>query len=203
MPVDEPDGAIAVVPANEARWEDLQRVFGARGAAAWCQCQRYKLRPREAFRNFPVEERAERLRRQTGCGDPAAGSTSGLVAYLAGEPVGWCAVEPRPAYESLVRNARVPWEGREEDRGDAGVWAITCFVTRVGFRRRGVSRALATAAVAFARERGARALEAYPIVRTDVLAEELHVGTVGVFEAAGLAEVSRPTPRRLVMRIDF
>ena len=195
--------AIAVVPANEARWEDLQRVFGTRGAAAWCQCQRYKLRPREAFRNFPVEERAERLRRQTGCGDPAAGSTSGLVAYLAGEPVGWCAVEPRPAYESLVRTARVPWEGREEDRGDAGVWAVTCFVTRVGFRRRGVSRALATAAVAFARERGARALEAYPIVRTDVLAEELHVGTVGVFEAAGLAEVSRPTPRRLVMRIDF
>jgi hypothetical protein len=57
--------------------------------------------------------------------------------------------------------------------------------------------------VDFARARGARALEAYPINTTEVITEELHVGTVGVFAAAGLAEVSRPTPRRVVMRIDF
>jgi hypothetical protein len=57
--------------------------------------------------------------------------------------------------------------------------------------------------VEFARERGAGAVEAYPILTKDVIAEELHVGTVGVFAAAGLAEVSRPTPRRVVMRIDF
>jgi GNAT superfamily N-acetyltransferase len=102
-----------------------------------------------------------------------------------------------------VRNARVPWEGREEDKADAGVWAVTCFVTRVAFRRRGISRALAAAAVAFARERGARALEAYPMTTTDVISGELHVGTVSVFEAAGLVATSRPTIRRLVMRIDF
>ena len=90
--------AISVVPANEASWEDLQTIFGTRGAASWCQCQRYKLRPREAFRNFPVEERAHRLRMQTECGNPGSATTSGLVAYLDGDPVGWCAVEPRPAY---------------------------------------------------------------------------------------------------------
>jgi hypothetical protein len=32
---------------------------------------------------------------------------------------------------------------------------------------------------------------------------ELHVGNRSVFEAAGLAEVSHPTERRFVMRIDF
>ena len=32
---------------------------------------------------------------------------------------------------------------------------------------------------------------------------ELHVGTAGMFAAAGFAEVSRPTLRRVVMRIDF
>jgi hypothetical protein len=62
--------AIAIRPANEASWEDLQAVFGTRGPASLCQCQRYKLRPREAFRNFPVEERARQLREQTGCGHP-------------------------------------------------------------------------------------------------------------------------------------
>jgi GNAT superfamily N-acetyltransferase len=194
---------LRVVPANEASFEDLQAIFGSRGAAARCQCQRYKLEPREAFARFPVEERAHRLRGQAACGDPDAESTSGLVAYLDGEPVGWCAVEPRSGYAGLVRNARVPWEGRDEDRADDSVWAVTCLFTRAGHRRRGVSRALARAAVEFARERGARALEAYPITTTDVITEELHVGTDGVFAAAGLAEVSRPTIRRAVMRIEF
>ena len=93
-----------------------------------------------------------------------AGGTSGLVAYLDGEPVGWCAVEPRPAYPRLLLKTRVPWDGRAEDKADDSVWAVTCFVTRAGFRRRGISRALARAAVDFARERGARALEGYPMI---------------------------------------
>jgi GNAT superfamily N-acetyltransferase len=193
---------IRVVPANEARWEDLQAVFGARGAGALCQCQRYKLAPRESFRNTPAEDRARRLREQTGCGHPESGATSGLVAYLDGEPVGWCAVEPRSAYHGLARSFRVPWDGRDEDKSDPTVWAVTCLFTRAGYRKRGVSRELAHAAVGFARARGARAFEGYPITTTDVITEELHVGTVSVFTDAGLAEVSRPTRRRVVMRID-
>ena len=80
---------------------------------------------------------------------------------------------------------------------------MTCLFVRAGFRKRGVSRALARAAVASARERGARAIEAYPIVTKNVIAEELHVGTPSVFANAGLVEVGRPTLRRLVMRRDF
>jgi GNAT superfamily N-acetyltransferase len=197
------ESPISVVPANEASCEDLQTIFGMRGQASRCQCQRYKLRPREAFASFPVEERAFRLREQTDCGHPASDATSGLVAYLDGEPVGWCAVEPRTAYTGLVRNNRVPWEGRDEDKADDSVWAVTCLFTRAGFRKRGISRALALAAVAFARERGARAIEAYPITTKKVIVEELHVGTEATFANAGFTEVSRPTLRRVVMRIDF
>jgi GNAT superfamily N-acetyltransferase len=98
---------------------------------------------------------------------------------------------------------RVAWEGRDEDRADASVWAVTCLFTRAGFRKRGVSRALARAAVDHARARGARALEAYPITTKDVLAEELHVGTHATYAQAGFAEVGRPSVRRAVMRIDF
>ena len=132
----EPEAAITVVPANRASWADLQTVFGTRGPASRCQCQRFKLRRRESFGSFPAEVRAHRLREQTDCGHPESGTTSGLVAYLDGEPVGWCAVEPRTAYGGLVRNNRVPWAGRAEDKTDDRVWAVTCFFTRVGFRRR-------------------------------------------------------------------
>ncbi|HKE71113.1 MAG TPA: GNAT family N-acetyltransferase [Nocardioidaceae bacterium] len=195
--------AISVVPANEASCDDLQTIFGDRGPASRCQCQRYKLQPKESFGNFPTEERAFRLRQQTDCGHPESESTSGLVAYLHGEPVGWCAVEPRPAYAGLVRVFRVPWDGRSEDKTDESVWAVTCLYTRSGYRKRGVSRALARAAVDFARERGARALEAYPMVTNNALVEELNVGTESVYADAGFTEVHRPSIRRAVVRIDF
>ena len=197
---------LTVVPANEASWEDIQAVFGTRGDAAICQCQRFKLQPKESFGSVPVEERAQRLREQTDCGHPKARTTSGLVAYLDGEPVGWCAVEPRTAYEGLLRVYRVPWDGRDEDKTDASVWAVTCILTRAGFRGRRISYALAQAAVDFARRRGARALEGYPML-TDaglkITWGEIHVGTRRVFADAGFSEVNRPSKRRAVMRIDF
>ena len=83
---------------------------------------------------------------------------------------------------------------------------MTCFVTRAGFRCRGVSRALARAAADFARARGARAVEGYPMLvqpGQTITWGELHVGSRSIFAAAGFAEVSRPEKRRVVMRIDF
>lgn len=110
---------VSVVPANEASPADLRAIFGTRGVPAWCQCQWFKY-PAARWRDADVDQRATRLREQTGCGDPDARSTSGLVAYLDGEPAGWCAVEPRTAYPRL-RTARVPWAGRSEDKADPGV----------------------------------------------------------------------------------
>jgi GNAT superfamily N-acetyltransferase len=196
---------MSVVPANEASWEDLRVVFGARGSAASCYCQRYKLHPGEAFSKFPRAERAERLREQTRCGEPAASTTSGVVAYLDGEPVGWCAVEPRPAYFGLLRVYRTPWEGRNEDRSDDSVWSVTCVLVRAGYRKRGIAYALAQGAVDRARARGARALEAYPMRSEagEITWDEIHVGAESIFADAGMQEVSRPGKRRLVMRIEF
>lgn len=198
------DATISVRPANEASAADLDAVFGSRGIPAGCQCQWFKI-GRSEWRSVPVDELRERLHDQTRCDHPASRSTSGLLAYLDGEPVGWCAVEPRSAYLRLA-STRVPWVGRNEDKADDGVWAVTCFVTRVGFRKRGVSRALAAATVNFARERGARAIEGYPLLKEpgqEFTWGELYVGSQSVFADAGYTEVSRPTLRRAVMRIDF
>ena len=57
-----------------------------------------------------------------------------------------------------------------------------------------------------ARQRGARALEAYPMITQpgkEITWGELHVGSSNVFDEAGFTEVTRPTSRRVVMRIDF
>jgi GNAT superfamily N-acetyltransferase len=162
--------------------------------------------PGESWSGVGRDELAFRLRLQTDCGHPRSRTTSGLVAYLDDEPAGWCAVEPRTAYPRLLLKTRVPWEGRDEDKADASVWAITCVVARAGYRRRGISRALVRAAVDHARERGARALEGYPMITTpgrEMMAVEMHPGSRSVFADAGFTEVSHPTLRRVVMRIDF
>jgi GNAT superfamily N-acetyltransferase len=189
---------LTIVPASQAAWEDLRAVFGATGDTARCWCQRFRMLPKESWASEGSEELAARLRDQTACGNRKARATSGLVAYLDGEPVGWCAVAPRADHPRLLRDCRVPWLGRNQDKADTTVWAVTCFVTRVGYRRRGVSCALARAAVGFARERGACAVEGYPD-----FVDGGSVGTPAMFADAGFAEVSRPGKRRAVMRIDF
>lgn len=194
---------VRVVPANETPWDDVQAVFGTTDAGR-CQCQRFKVLGC-IWRDSTQEERTAMLRAQTGCGDANAAGTSGLVAYVDDEPAGWVALEPRTAYPKL-RTSRVPWSGRDEDKGDDGIWAVTCFVVRKGYRGRGLTYPLARATIDFAREHGARALEAYPMVTQpgkEITWGEAHVGTRQIFEDAGFQEVSHPTVRRVVMRIVF
>jgi GNAT superfamily N-acetyltransferase len=114
-------------------------------------------------------------------------------------------VEPRTAYIRLQKKPLV-WKDRDEDKGDSSVWALTCMVTRAGYRKRGVTYAMAKAALEHARQRGARAIEGYPmIVETgeEVTWGQLYVGNRKVFEAAGFKEVTHPSKKRVVMRIDF
>ena len=194
---------LRIVPANEASWDDLTDVFGTADAGR-CQCQRFKVMG-WIWRDSTLDERTAMLRAQTACDQPDAQATSGLVAYVDGEPAGWVAVEPRTAYPKL-RGSRVPWTGRDEDKDDHDVWAVTCFAVRKGYRGRGLTYHLAAATVGYARERGARALEAYAMVTEPgkvITWGELHVGARQVFEEAGFTEITHPTVRRSVMRIDF
>src|SRR5215472_16432370 len=152
---------ITVTPANQVPWEDLQQVLGkAQCHAGLCYCQRFKIRASE-WASVTDEERAHRLREQTDCGHPESDTTTGLVAYLDGAPAAWCAVEPRVAYPGL-RGTRTVWADRDEDKDDAGVWAVTCFFVRPEYRWQGLTYALAEVAVEFARKQGAHAVEAYP-----------------------------------------
>jgi GNAT superfamily N-acetyltransferase len=195
---------LSIIPANQASWADLQAVFGTADYPGMCYCQHYKTRDCH-WSSLSGEERHRRLREQTRCDDPRARTTSGLVAYLGQEPVGWVAVESRAAYPRLAK-VRTVWSGRQEDKTDDGVWAVTCFVTRKGYRKRGITYALAAATVGFARDQGARALEAYPMITSpgkEITWGELHVGSRQVFADAGFTEVSHPSPRRVVMRMDF
>ncbi len=186
---------ITVAPVTEALFDDVQTVFGDRGQPARCQCQGYR-QGWYAQHSDDVAGRRELLRDQVIEGH-------GLVAHLDGEPVGWCSLAPRSHYGYLRQTT---WKGRNEDREDAGIWAVTCFVTRAGFRHQGVSRALAAGTVELAGEPCARAVEAYPMKPApgkEVTWGEMHVGKLSSFLAAGYRIVHEPSLRRAVVRYDF
>ena len=196
-----PQDLLRFVPANEASWDDLQAILT--GMAAHCHCTRERLGDGDYF-PMPEHERAALFRAETHCGDPRATETIGVVGYLDDEPVAWCAVDRRSDY-GRVRGSPVPWKGRHEDKDDDTVWAIPCMVVRRGFRGRGFTRQLVRAAVEHARERGAEAIEGYPMLTEgrEVTWDEFRVGPVSAFAAAGFSEVSHPTKRRVVMRLEF
>jgi len=150
-----PEGELRIVPANHATWQDLEAIFGTADYPFHCQCQRFKVTG-WLWRDTSLEERLAMQRASTACGKPDAEHTSGLVAYLEDEPVGWVAVEPRIAYPKL-RTLRVPWTGRSENKDDDGIWAVTCFCVRKGYRGRGITYPLARAAADYARGQGATA----------------------------------------------
>jgi len=111
--------------------------------------------------------------------------------------VGWCATAPKTNFPRVVAS---PVTGKDT----GGIWSITCFVVRVGHRRRGVAAALLPAAVELARSHGAAAVEAYPVdasARKSISAAELFHGPLALFRDAGFTKVRRPSSARTVVQL--
>jgi len=79
---------------------------------------------------------------------------------------------------------------------------VSCFVVRVGHRRKGAAPALLDGAIAHARAHGAKVVEAFPVVAgPGVSSAELYHGPLSVFESAGFETVARPSEHRAVVRM--
>ncbi|MDE1977465.1 MAG: GNAT family N-acetyltransferase, partial [Elusimicrobia bacterium] len=80
-------------------------------------------------------------------------------------------------------------------------WSVPCFFVAKKFRGRGVTRALLEAAVRFARKKGAKLLEGYPVDAKNRQADAfLWWGAASAFRKAGFSEALRRSPTRPIMR---
>jgi GNAT superfamily N-acetyltransferase len=181
---------VRVVPLTSGRWDDFVQLFGPRGACEGCWCMTPRL------------PRAEYVR-QRGAGNRRAmkrlverGAEPGLLAYVGGEPVGWIALGPR---EDFVRLQRSRIAKPVDDRP---TWSIVCFFVRKDQRGRGLSGQLIEAAARYAKSRGARLLEAYPIEprKKPMPAVFAWTGIASTFRKQGFVEVARRAPTRPVLR---
>ena len=126
-----------------------------------------------------------------------AGHIPGLLAYRAGEPVGWVSLGPREVFGRLGRS-RVT-----KPVDDTPVWSVTCFVVDRAHRGTGVASALLDAAVGFAGENGAVAIEGYPVEpRSDEMPPiYAWMGLATMFTRAGFSEIARRSETRPLMRL--
>jgi GNAT superfamily N-acetyltransferase len=190
--------SVQVLPATPDRWSDLVTVFGRRGEdPSWCWCRLF-LRPAACEVSEPAPDNRDALRREV----THAALPPGLLAYAGDHPVGWTRVGPRSDFPRVSGNRALAKVLTE----DPGAWWVTCFAVDSRHRRSGVGSALLKAAVEFAGEHGATAVEGHPV---DVAAlsaarvggSAIFTGTVAMFSAAGFTEVARTYPTRPVMRL--
>jgi GNAT superfamily N-acetyltransferase len=180
-------------PVTPDRWVDLETLFGDGGSCAGCWCMWWRIK------------RAE-FERQSGQGNRAAlkalidaGQIPGLLAYAAGEPVGWVSVGPREDYPVLGRSHVL------KPVDDQPAWSIVCFFVAKPYRRQGLMERLIRAAVDYARQNGATIVEGYPVTPREKKVEdaEAFTGLIATFEEAGFVEAARRSERRAIMRYNI
>lgn len=187
---------IEVRPATE--FDDVATLVGPKKPTSnVCFCLSYRIGSKEnvALKGAARADRVRGLCHE----DPPPG----VIAYLDDEPVGWAAVYPRSG-TSFARNRLIPHVD------DLDVWSLWCIRVRPGHRKQGISHALIEGAVAYARQRGAPAIEAYPVDNKGerVNLTMAYVGTRALFESAGFTKAADTGSvldgfPRVLMRLDL
>ncbi len=180
---------IEIVPATPDRWRDLERLFGERGACGGCWCMVWR------STNADYERRKGSGNKRAFKKIVSSGEVPGLLAYSKQEPIGWCSVAPRSSFSFLERSRIL------KPVDDSPVWSVSCLFVKRGYRGCGVSVKLLKAAVDFARQHGAPAVEGYPNDPQATMADAFAwTGIASAFEKAGFQEVARRSPNRPIMR---
>jgi GNAT superfamily N-acetyltransferase len=186
---------LAAKPLTAERFGDLEAIFDAKGCSiargCWCMC--YRVGGKETPPpGLALREHRKAQMRALAAADPPAG----LIGYRGREPVGWVSLGPREDFAKLKRSPVM------KPIDDAPVWSIVCFVVPKAHRHQGVAAALLAAAIAWAKRRGVKLLEAYPIDKRGRADDEwLWHGTKSMFDQAGFGEVARRRPERPIVRL--
>ena len=197
-PLLETDG-FAIHPATHARFEDVRTMVGPKNPSSsvcWCLSHRIPAKDNRELAGHDRADFVEALTRKR--------TKPGVLAYDGDEVVGWAAVAPRSDLP-FARSTKIPHVD------DLPVWSAWCIRVRPGHRGRGISHVLLEGAVTYAVQRGAPAVEGYPVDNDGAKVDltMAYVGTRKLFEDAGFELASRTEatsagfPRVVMRRADL
>jgi GNAT superfamily N-acetyltransferase len=185
--------ALTFEPLSRKNWERFVELFGERGACANCWCMYYRLSKADFDKGKAGNVNKNRMKKVVWSGKP-----TGLLAMYQGEAVAWLALAPREDFVKL-KKSRV-----HKPIDDKPVWSIPCFFVDRKFRRKGLSVALLEGAVAYAKRKKIKILEAYPVIPTQKKWPDsfLWVGLLKSFDRAGFKVVDRTSRSRPMVRFN-
>ena len=177
-------------PLTSERWQDLEALFGPRGACGGCWCMFWRV-SRSQFDKQKGEGNRKALKKIVDSDE-----IPGILAYTnEGKPLAWCSVAPRENYPVLERSRVLK---RIDEKP---VWSVVCFFVAKSHRGRGVTVPLLKAAVNYAKNHGAKVVEGYPTESEKPMpASFIWTGLTSMFLKAGFVEVARGSKTRPIMR---
>ena len=181
---------LEIQPVTTESWEDLEQLFGPRGAIGGCWCMWWRIKRKD------FEQQQGQRNRDAMCSIVESGKVPGIIAYSNDEPVAWCSVAPREVFPVLDRSHVLK---RVDDQP---VWSVVCFFMAKGYRHKGLSARMLKAAVEYATENGVRIVEGYPITPKKDQAPDIYIftGLESTFLKAGFVEVAQRSESRPIMR---
>lgn len=174
---------------------------GSWGSGCWCMHPRLTT---AQIRDLPGPGNETQRRRAAMTALARRRRAPGLLAFEGDEPVGWIAIAPRTDLARIEASRATPPVDNEP------VWVIPCITVRKTARGKGIALALIRAAVAYASQNGAPAVEAYPRAGGERTSDDsAFYGTEPLFRRAGFRVVRKPLENRpknwvprVTMRID-
>lgn len=180
--------------ATITRWDDVQHSLSGGGDGRSCQCI-WPVVSNKDWQSTDLEQRRQMLHDEISAGPPP-----GLVAYVDGGAAGWIRIGPRTNQTRILRTRAIA-AATDEPLDDPSVWAVTCFVVRREFRGMGLNAQLLRSAVVYARESGARTIEAYPVDTSEGThhSNDLFHGTLSTFLSHGFQQAQPLTRGRVLV----
>ena len=172
-------------PLSPERWPDLVKLFEHHGNPGYCWCMTWRAISAE-YKQLDAAGRKRALHARVKAHTP-----TGVLAYQADEPVGWCSIAPRETYSRLEHSTTL------KRLDDQPVWSVVCFYVSRTLRGQGLALKLLQAAVTYAAGQGAKIVEGYPVEPGQ---SYQFMGSPAIFTAAGFREVARATNDRPIVR---
>jgi GNAT superfamily N-acetyltransferase len=181
---------IEFLPLTSDRWQDFEALFGKSGGTGGCWCMYWRL-PNKDYEASKGEGNREKMQALVN-----EGEVTGILAYVDGQPAGWCSLAPRERFPRLV-TSRVFKKLDEQP-----VWAVVCFFIAKSYRHQSLSAKLLCAAINYAHQRGAEIIEACPVEPHQGRMPEVFAwtGIASTFKQVGFIEVARRSETRPLMR---
>ncbi len=182
---------LEIKPLSMKNWGDFENLFGKNGACGHCWCMYYRL-SKSGFHEGKAEDGNKQAMQEL----VREGKPAGLLGYIDGLAVAWCAFAPR---EDFIKLEKSRVHKRIDDKE---VWSIPCFFIDKRFRRAGLSVELLKGTIDYARENNIKIIEAYPTIPTQEKLPDSFawIGLYKSFERAGFQIVDQTSKSRPMVR---